>query len=154
MRLISLNEIIAPDEFVALLQATFDGGRELTFTPSGVSMLPMLDGREDKVTLAPVRGRLRRDDVAFYRRDSGQLVLHRMIGFTREGGYIFCGDHQYSPEYGVTDGDLLAVLSRFTHRGRERSVNALSYRLYCRAIALRRGTRRVLSRLYHLIRRQ
>ena len=67
-------------------------------------MLPMLDGENDTVTFAPKPERLKKYDVAFYQRgETGQLVLHRMIGFSKDGGYIFSGDNQFYYEYGVTD---------------------------------------------------
>ena len=110
----------------------------------------MLDGKEDKVVLSKKTGKLQRYDVAFYLRSpSGQPVLHRMIGFDRDGGYIFSGDGQYSYEYGVRDDQVLAVLSGYTHRGREHRVSDLSYRFYIRAMMLRKRLRRLASAAYH-----
>ena len=112
--------------------------------PSGTSMLPLLNGKTDKVTFSEKPERLKKYDVALYRRPhSGQLVLHRMIGFTKEGGYIFSGDHQYGFEYGITDADVLALMTAYTRGGRERSVTSFGYRVYCRAMLF-------TKRLYHL----
>lgn len=145
-----MSDKIAPAVFVELLQETFDRGQLLTFTPTGTSMLPMLDGREDRVTFSPKPDRLRKYDVAFYRRPkSGQLVLHRMVGFTRDGGYIFCGDNQLALEYGITHDDVLALMTSFTHKGKERSVGSLRYCIYCRYIVWKKALRRFLSRIYH-----
>ena len=143
--------MIAPAEFVALLQEAFDRGQELTFVPSGTSMRPTLDGREDAVTLAPVTGPLRRFDVALYRRSDGQLVLHRMVSFDADGGYLFCGDAQYIRESGVTDDAVLARMTAYTHRGKHHSVNSLRFRLYSRRIVAYRRMRRCLSNVYHKI---
>ena len=149
-----MSERIAPQEFVELLHEAFDRGQELIFTPSGTSMLPMLDGREDKVTFSPKSGRLRKYDVAFYRRSAtGQLVLHRVVGFTRDGGYLFCGDNQCSLERGVSDDDILAVMTSFTHKGREYAATSPRYRIYSRYIVLRKGLRRFMLRIYRRIKR-
>lgn len=149
-----MSNYIPPDEFVALLQEAFDRGQELTFTPSGKSMLPMLDGVDDKVTLASPPARLAKYDVAFYRRSAtGHLVLHRMVGFDRDGGYIFCGDNQRALEYGVTHGDVLAIMSSYTHHGRLHSVRSVRYRLYSRRIVYKRKLRALLSKAYHTIKR-
>lgn len=147
-----MSEQISFEEFSLLLGETFERGQELTFIPSGRSMLPMLNGTDDKVTFSPKPERLKKYDVAFYRRGRGEgarLVLHRMIGFTRDGGYIFCGDNQYDFEYGVTDDDVLALMTSFTHRGRERSVRSLRYRIYSRRIVAKKKIRRLLSKIYH-----
>lgn len=148
-----MSERISFEEFTLLLSETFDRGQDLTFTPSGTSMLPMLNGVDDKVTFSPKPARLRKYDVAFYRRGSGQLVLHRMIGFAPDGGYIFSGDNQYSYEYGVTDDDVLALMTSFTHRGKKRSVRSIGYRVYCRRIVCKKKVHRFLSKIYHKLKR-
>lgn len=151
----SLSEQIAPAEFVELLREAFGRGQELTFTPSGRSMLPMLDGKEDKVTLSPKPDRLRKYDVALYiRRGTGQLVLHRMIGFDRGGGYIFCGDGQYVYEYGVTDDDILALMTAFTHGGKEHGAGDRGYRSYCRRMLLGKRIRNFLKRIRRIFNRK
>lgn len=142
-----MNKTIAPDEFVTILRDVFAQGRELTFTPSGTSMLPMLDGVEDKVTFSPKPERLRRYDVAFYRRRSGQLVLHRVVGF-KDGAYVFSGDNQYYYEYGVRDSDILALMTSFTHNGKLHRVDEPGYRLYIRRMMLKKRMRIFAAAIY------
>ena len=143
-------ERLKSEEFVELLRETFDRGQELTFTPSGRSMMPMLDGKDDKVTLSPKPERLKKYDCAFYLRPrTRQPVLHRMIGFTKNGGYIFSGDNQYVKEYGIADADILAVVTGFTHKRKERSLHSLRYRLYCIRIVFRKKPVALLARIYH-----
>ena len=143
-----MSNHIPPDEFVVLLQETFSRGLELTFTPTGRSMLPMLDGKEDKVTFSPKPDRLRRYDVAFYRRPNGQLVLHRVVGF-KDGDYVFSGDGQYDYEYGVRENQILAIMTAFTHKGKPHRVDEPAYRLYIHAMMLRKRLRILLSKAYH-----
>ena len=144
-----MSEIISAGEFVAVMQESLDRGQEFIFTPSGNSMLPMLDGKHDKVTFSQKPDQLKKYDVAFYvRRRTDQLVLHRMIGFTKSGEYIFCGDNQYSYEYGVGDDDVLALMTAFTHNGKTYSVNDLSYRFYIRRMMLKKRLRRFAGRVY------
>lgn len=147
-----MSEKIASADFVDLMQECFSRGLDVTFTPSGTSMLPMLDGRTDMVTLSPKPQRLKKYDVAFYQRQkTGQLVMHRMVGFTKSGGYIFCGDNQYAYEYGVEHDDVLALMTSFTHRGKKRDVNAFSYRLYIHRMMLKKRSRKFISKAYHFL---
>ena len=147
-----MSEIIAPDEFIAVMQESFSRGQMLTFMPSGSSMMPMLDGKSDKVTLSPMPDRMRKYDVAFYMRpDSRQLVLHRMIGFTADGEYIFCGDNQYDYEYGIGDEDVLALMTSFTHSGKEYHATDLSYRLYIRRMMLKKRLHRFAAKVWHAL---
>ena len=145
-----MSEFVSPAEFVAVMQESFDRGQDFIFTPSGSSMRPMLDGKHDKVTFSQKPERLKKYDVAFYvRRRTDQLVLHRMIGFTESGEYIFCGDNQLDYEYGVGDDDILALMTAFTHNGKAYSVNDYSYRFYVRRLMLKKRFRRFASRIYH-----
>ena len=143
-----MSERLSNDEFVAVLEDTFGRGQELIFTPSGRSMLPMLDGKNDKVTFSPRPERVKKYDVLFYRRpDTGQLVLHRLIGFDKDGSYIFSGDGQYYIERGIRYEDILAIMSSFTHKGRQRGVNDFSYRVYIRLMMCRKIMRIALGKL-------
>lgn len=145
-----MSELIAPDDFVVMMNESFERGQELIFTPTGTSMLPMLDGKEDKVTFSPKPDHLKKYDVAFYvRRKTNQLVLHRMIGFTKSGGYIFSGDNQYYYEYGVGDDDVLALMTSFTHKGKEYQVTDVSYRFYIRRMMLKKRCHIFAAKIYH-----
>lgn len=147
-----MSELISPADFIAVMQESFDRGQKLTFTPSGNSMLPMLDGRSDKVTLSPRPNRLKKYDVALYMRPkSRQLVLHRMIGFTADGAYIFCGDHQYDVEYGIGDDDVLALMTGFTRKGKEYRVTDFAYQLYIRRMMMKKRIHRFAAKTYHSI---
>ena len=145
-----MSKSISSEVFIELMQESFARGQDITFTPSGSSMLPMLNGNGDKVTLSPKPVHLNRYDVAFYRRPkSGQLVLHRIIGFTKDGGYILCGDNQYSYEYGIEDEHILAVMTGFTHNGKTYERNDFSYRFYIQKKKIKKRLRKLLSKIYH-----
>ena len=132
------------------MQESFARGQKVTFTPTGSSMLPMLDGKTDMVTFSPKPDHLKKYDVAFYaRRKTNQLVLHRMIGYTKSGDYIFCGDNQYYYEYGIEDADVLALMTSFTHKDKEYRVTDISYRFYIRRMMLKKHLHRFASKIYH-----
>lgn len=104
----------------------------LVYTGKGYSMLPMLRPRCDLLIVERPRGRLRRYDVALYKRRDGTYVLHRVL-WARRDGYVMCGDHQWQRERGVTDGQVLGVLTAFVRDGRETKVTNGWYRLYAHA---------------------
>ena len=150
-----MSEIISPSEFIEVMRESFSRGQVITFTPTGSSMLPLLDGKHDTVTLSPKPERLNKYDVAFYLRpDSGQLVLHRLIGFTKDGGYIFCGDNQRGYEYGIGDADILALMTSFTHNGREYQMTDASYRRYVRRMMAKKRFKRTAVRAYRALFRE
>ena len=77
-------------------------------TVTGGSMLPLLAGGRDRVTLGPVPERLRRGEVLLYRRADGSYVLHRLTGFGQDGTLVFCGDRQTEPERGIRPEQVIA----------------------------------------------
>lgn len=76
----------------------------------GVSMLPMLKNRRDTIVVKPKTERLKRLDVALYKRDDA-YVLHRVIE-PIDGGYLIRGDNTYSDEI-VPEETVFGVLTEF-----------------------------------------
>ena len=144
-----MSEHLSNADFLAVMSEMFDRDQQIRFTPTGRSMLPMLDGKHDTVTLARPSERLAKYDVAFYQRANGQLVLHRVVGLEGENGYIFSGDGQYTYEHGITDDNILALMVRFTHGGKEHTVRDFSYRLYIRRMMIKKRLRIFALRVYH-----
>lgn len=111
---------------VILLQMETAGVADLTVT--GNSMRPMLRPYHDTVRLKPADGRLQPGDIALYRRDNGQYILHRVIRLTADG-YLFCGDNQDELEP-VRHDQMVALVVGYKKSGKVRSMEKLGYRLY------------------------
>lgn len=111
---------------VILLQ--LQNGGKATLVVTGVSMKPMLVEHRDSVLLTPVTAKPKPGDIFLYRRESGSFVLHRLVGVMPEG-YLFCGDNQCVRER-VTQEQLLAIVSGFTRKGKQRSLKNPLYRIY------------------------
>ena len=103
----------------------------LVYTSVGTSMLPMLRPKRDILIIERPKGPLQRYDVPLYRRDSGKTILHRIVK-VRPEGYVLCGDNQRRREPGVTDRQIIGVLTAFVRDGREIRVTDRGYRLYVR----------------------
>ncbi len=103
----------------------------LFYRIEGVSMQPMLRQKRDAVVVRPPQGRLKKYDVALYRRDSGKYVLHRVVRVLPDG-YVIRGDNCYTDETDITDREIIGVLTDFVRKGRQKPVTAPSYRLYAR----------------------
>ncbi len=81
----------------------------------GVSMLPMLKNRRDTIVVAPKTERLKRLDVALYRRGEA-YVLHRVLQ-PIDGGYVIRGDNCYADEK-VPEDAVIGVLTEFFRKGK------------------------------------
>lgn len=76
----------------------------------GVSMLPMLKNRRDTIVVKPKTERLKRLDVALYKRGES-YILHRVLQAV-DGGYIIRGDNCYVDE-NVPENAVIGVLVEF-----------------------------------------
>ncbi len=76
----------------------------------GVSMLPMLKTRRDTIVVKPKTERLKRLDVALYKRGD-DYILHRVLESV-DGGYIIRGDNCYVDE-NVSEDAVIGVLTEF-----------------------------------------
>ncbi len=101
----------------------------LIYSNVGDSMLPLIRQGRDLLIIQRPKGRLKKFDVPLYRRDSGQYVLHRVME-VREDDYVLCGDNRWRKEYGITDRQILGVLTAVVRKGKELRVTDWQYRLY------------------------
>ncbi len=127
----SLHKVpVALDQVMPLMKEQLAAGMSVSFSPRGVSMLPMIRQGRDTVELSPVEGRLKKYDLPLYQRDDGHYVLHRIVKV--DEFYTCIGDNQLSLEYPVRHDQVIAVVTAFTRDGKRTEVTNLWYRLYCR----------------------
>ena len=121
-------------------------------TPLGKSMRPMLRGGKDNILVEKPTGRLKKYDVALYTRADGTSVLHRVVK-VRESDYAMRGDNCDYTEYGITDDDLVGVMTGFWRGERFVSADNRRYRLYVRLNYATYPLRRLRIKTGKLIRR-
>lgn len=88
----------------------------------------MLGDGCDTVFIVPISGRLKKYDVALYKRGD-EYVLHRVIKVLPEG-YIIRGDNCLNKEYNIKDEQIIGVLDSFIRKGKQHSCNDFGYRAY------------------------
>lgn len=125
-----MNKEVAVSDVIDIIIEKLEQGGTVTFTPNGTSMLPMLRDGEDVVVLSKPNGRLHLFDIPLYKRKNGEYVLHRVVGFDADGGYILCGDNQFVNEHGIYDKDILGVVTAFHRKGKPYELTSVKYRLY------------------------
>ncbi len=97
---------------------------------SGTSMMPLLRQKRDLMVIEKKgESRCKKYDAVLYRR-GGRYILHRVIK-VRENDYVIVGDNCRRLEYGITDGDILGVLTAVVRGGkREVKMDSFGARLY------------------------
>lgn len=130
----------------------------LVCTTAGTSMYPMLRDRRDTIIVKPYEGRLKKYDVPLYKCGT-RYILHRIVE-VRPDSYVICGDNCERKEYGITDEQILGVLTGFYRGSKLVDMNNWQYKLYariaCAAFPLRRIrgiARSVARRIWHVFKK-
>ena len=121
-------------------------------------MFPMLRNRQDTIIVMPYEGRLKKYDVPLYKRGS-DYILHRIIE-VRPDSYVIRGDNCIQKEYGITDEQILGVLTGFYRGSKQINMDGAGYKLYVRVWqilypvrAIYCRMRRLAAKMWHKIQR-
>ncbi|MBR2993708.1 MAG: S24/S26 family peptidase [Clostridiales bacterium] len=125
---------------------------KLVYTTVGVSMRPLIKQDRDIAIISKPEGRLKKFDVAMYKRPNGQYVLHRVVKVL-EDGYVILGDNCISKEYNIKDSQILGVLTSLNRKGKEIDLNSFGYKLYVRARYAHYPVRVIISKSKRFIKR-
>ena len=102
---------------------------ELIYSHVGESMYPLIRDDRDLLVIKAVSSRLKRLDIPLYKRYDGRYILHRIIK-VNEHDYVIRGDNCSDNEYGITDAQIIGVLTAIVRGGTTRSVYSLRDRIY------------------------
>ena len=95
--------------------------------------------------LSKPKGRLHLFDLPLYRRKDGSYVLHRVVNFGSDGSYTMCGDNQFAVEKGITDDDVIGVVTAFYRKGKPYTVDSMKYRAYLEFMFYSKPLRKVIA---------
>lgn len=145
---------VALEELMPVILEKLNAGGCVRLPATGMSMAPLFRHMRDEIALESVEGRtLKKYDMILYRRDNGQYVLHRIVGYA-EGGYILRGDAQYADESPVRRDQVIARVVRYKRNGKEHTCEEKAYKLYVRirvaSLPLRRAYAAVKRRVRRL----
>lgn len=111
-----------------------------TYHFKGDSMEPFLNQKTDLVVIHRPVAPLKPYDVILYKRDNGQYVLHRILK-CRAKDYLISGDNRWFLESGITDRNVLGIMTGVIRDGKMISVQELTDPKYlfwnCRLFWLR-----------------
>ena len=112
----------------AFITDSISKGQEVNLTVTGDSMYPLFKSRVDTVVLTMPKT-LKKRDIAFYRRENGAYVLHRILKIKNDVLTI-AGDNEMEKEYPVKKEQVIGVVKSFTRNKKSYSVTEPWYKLY------------------------
>ncbi len=132
-----------------LIEERLSSGESVEIIVTGNSMFPLFTNERDLVTLVAPK-KLKKKQIAFYKRDDGRYILHRIIKV--KGKDIYCiGDNQTEIEGPLRSDQFKGVVTKFVRKGKSRSAKGLWHRLYsfvwCLSI---KNRRRLLKFLFKI----
>ena len=115
---------IANDILIPELARLLAEGKEVRFTPSGVSMRPFIDGDKDSVVLAQLTRAPRVGDILLVQSETlcgkQTYVLHRLVRI-EDVHYVLQGDGNLAGEERCEQGDIIGrVIAIETPSGRRK----------------------------------
>ena len=103
--------------YISALREMVREGHEVSLIISGSSMAPFLVHHRDSILIGPIKGPLKRGDMVFYERETGQFVMHRIRKVRKEGLYII-GDAQTETEGPLSPERVFAIVKSVQRKGK------------------------------------
>lgn len=104
-------------QYVSMLRDLVREGKEVSMLITGSSMSPFLLSHKDSICFKAPWRPLRRGDMVFYERETGQFVMHRICEIRSDGLYIV-GDAQHDIEGPVAPSQVFGLVTKAHRRGK------------------------------------
>ena len=112
------TKVVDTREYVSVLQELTEEGRTVSLLISGNSMLPFLVHERDYIFFRKPENGLKKGDTVFFRRDTGEYVMHRICK-VKDDQYFIVGDAQNVIEGPVRRDQIFAKVIRVERKGRQ-----------------------------------
>lgn len=140
-------------EYVGMLRGLVEEGREVSLLISGSSMSPFLCHHRDTVWFKAPDRKLRKGDMVFYQRSTGQFVMHRIYAIKKDG-YYTVGDAQWEIEGPLDRAQIFAIITKAQRKGKMIGPGDFWWeffaRVWIRVLPLRRELRWLYGKLTFL----
>lgn len=103
------EKIVDTKEYVSVLKELAEEGKVVSMRITGSSMSPFLCHGRDYIYFSKPKRDLRKGDMVFYQRDTGQFVMHRIYKVKPEGYYML-GDAQTDIEGPLRREQIFALV--------------------------------------------
>lgn len=140
-------KILESQEYISSLRELVKDGREVQLPVAGNSMSPFLVDRRDVIWFEQPDSPVRRGDMVFYERPTGDFIMHRVHHVSEEGVYLV-GDAQTVVEGPLDDGCIFARVTRVQRKGRMLSKKDFLWRFFAGPWLALRPARRLLLKVY------
>ncbi len=143
-------DTIKMESLLPFIEEAFNRDKTFKIPITGTSMNPLLYQGRDFVFIKKASLPLEIGDVPLYRRDSGEVVLHRIVG-KDSCGYVLLGDNQFVTEHGIQDRHIIGVMDSMLIDGKMVYVSDEEYIKHKNKYVKNASRRKPLHRLKYKI---
>ena len=138
-------------DIVPIMEEILESGGECRLKVTGSSMTPILIHKRDSVILRTPKGKtLKKGDIVFIKRKSGEYVLHRIYKILKDG-FIMNGDAQTWTEF-VEFDQVIGVVNQINRKSKNINCNNLFYKFIVNIWMILRPLRKIIFKVYGIIR--
>ncbi|MBE6562680.1 MAG: hypothetical protein E7660_02990 [Ruminococcaceae bacterium] len=145
------NFVFTTDSFKESVIPLIDEGLTVPLKVSGSSMEPFLVDGRDTVFISKPKFPLKVGDIAFFERENGRIVMHR-IKRIKKGDYYFIGDAEKVIEGPVSAEKIFGVVRSVNRKGKTADKKDLTFwffrNVWIRIIPLRPFALKVYEGLF------
>ena len=141
------ERVVDTREYVSILRGIAEEGKVVSLRIAGSSMSPFLCHERDWICFTRPDRALRRGDMVFYQRDTGQYVMHRIYHIRGEEYYML-GDAQTCVEGPLRREQIFALIVQVKRKGKILRPGNFWWEFFGRVWIRMRPLRPLASRLY------
>lgn len=97
--------------YVSILKDLVEQGEEVNMYVLGSSMAPFVVHKRDVIYFKQPKRKLKKGDIAFFKRRNGQYVVHRIYKIKGDD-YYFVGDNQTMIEGPIKRSQIFAIVTK------------------------------------------
>ena len=143
-------KVVDTYEYVSVLKELVEEGKEVSMLIAGSSMSPFLCHQRDSIFFKKPDRELKRGDMVFYQRNSGQYVMHRIYKVKSEG-YYMVGDAQTEIEGPLERNQIFAIITKVKRKGKWIESGDFWWEFFAKVWIQIVPVRKVTIRLYGLL---
>ena len=136
-------------QYVSVLRELTEQGEEASMLVLGGSMAPFLVHERDCFCFEKPKRELKKGDMVFFQRVSGEFIMHRIYKISKEG-YFVVGDAQNYIEGPIKREQIFAYVTKVQRKGKWIEPGDFWWEFFehvwIRVIPLRRVIRKVISK--------
>ena len=106
-------------EYMPILIELINEGKDVNFLITGSSMAPFLCHKRDTIIISKPIKPLKKGDMVFYIRESGQYVMHRIHHIDKNGMLYMVGDAQTEIEGPLYQNQVFGIIHKVIRKGKK-----------------------------------